>query len=62
MKRGFAATAVLAALAGSWALIASDSHAGGPDHSQKTSICSHGPLRTPRADCAPAALPSTGNP
>ncbi|MDH3201290.1 MAG: CAP domain-containing protein [Myxococcales bacterium] len=61
--RGIAAATVLAALTGSWALIPSDSRAVGPDPSQKTaSICRKGPLRKPRADCAPPALPSTGNP
>lgn len=63
MFRGIGVTILLAALAGSWALIASDSHAEGPDRGQKTGdICRHGPLGKPRTGCAPPALASTGNP
>jgi Cysteine-rich secretory protein family len=63
MVRGIAVTTVLAALMGSWALMPSDSHAVGPDRGERTeNICTHGPLRAPRAGCAPPALASTGNP
>ena len=62
MKRGTAVAAAFVALAGLGVLLPLHSDAFAPDAELKSDkACDSGPLSSPRANCAPPPLASTGN-
>jgi Cysteine-rich secretory protein family len=62
MKRGTAVAATFVALAGLGVLLPLHSDAFAPDGEPTSGkTCDKGPLSSPRANCAPPPLPSTGN-
>ena len=62
MKRGTAVAATFVALAGLGVLLPLRSDAFAPDAELKSDkTCDSGPLSSPRANCAPPPLASTGN-
>lgn len=63
MRRGLDQAVTVAMLVGLCVLVPRDSHAFVPGSAPKSlKVCANGPLRNPRPGCAPAALPSTGDP